>query len=586
LQVCCSWSSRQSSSDDGSSFSALSIHHPSPDLRALRYLVCQEKGRLMTTAVPRYLSAGSTDQGYVRANNEDRVYCDDVRGLFLVVDGMGGHEAGEHAAEIAVERVRIRLERQTGSVEQRLREAIALANNAIYETAQKNPEWAGMACVLTAAVIEDGQVTVGHVGDSRLYRIKRGVIEKMTHDHSPVGEREDRGELSEAEAMQHPRRNEVYRDVGSQERTPDAEDFIEIVQLPFEADSALLLCSDGLSDAVSSENILKNVEEYAGDRWATVRALISAANEIGKDNVSVIFVEGGEFAASFGRRSVRERSEIVPMDTAAGESTDRMIATEAVGQRSSHGQRAAYLIYGLLLGAVVTFLAQRYILEKTSGPARRSLMVNAGGTITAALEKARPGDSIAVGAGTYNEDVQLKEGVTLTAQRAHQAVIKGTVTADGIQYARLEGFKIRGGNIGIRIRDSDVILSRDDVGDGRGVGVEYSGNSRGAIFACFIHNNEGGGIAVANAAAPSIENNLIEANGTRPGSLRPGLVIRSTLQAMVVRNVFAGNGAEPVWLTAPDEGMIERNYFFVSGKQDERPKFRIVTRTSGEEGQQ
>src|SRR3954466_8520484 len=167
----------------------------------------------MQTAVPRYLYAASSDVGSVRPNNEDRVYCDEARGFFLVVDGMGGHEAGEQAAEIAVERIRIRLERQTGAVEQRLREAITLANNAIYQSAQEQPEWEGMACVLTAAVIEEGQVTVGHVGDSRLYRIKRGTIEKITRDHSPVGEQEDSGELTEREAMRHPRRNEVYRDV-------------------------------------------------------------------------------------------------------------------------------------------------------------------------------------------------------------------------------------------------------------------------------------------------------------------------------------------------------------------------------------
>jgi PPM family protein phosphatase len=553
-------------------------------------LVHQKKGRLMTTAVPRYLSAGSTDQGYVRANNEDRVYCDDVCGLFLVVDGMGGHEAGEHAAEIAVERVRSRLERQTDSVEQRLREAIALANNAIYEAAHKNPEWAGMACVLTAAVIEDGQITVGHVGDSRLYRIKRGVIEKMTHDHSPVGEREDRGELSEAEAMQHPRRNEVYRDVGSQERTPDAEDFIEILHMPFEADSAVLLCSDGLSDAVSSEKILRIIEENAGDRWTTVRALISAANEAGKDNVSAIFVEGEDFAASFGRRSARERSDIVSRDVSVGESTEPMSRTAALAQRPWHRRPAAYLAYGGLLGlavgAALTFLAQEYILERRVAPASRSFVVNGGATIAAALDQARPGDTVSVAPATYSETVQLKEGVTLTAQRAHEAVIEGSVMADGIQSARLEGFKIHGGDIGIRIRDSDVILSRDEISDGRAVGVEYSGNSRGAMFACFIHNNAGGGIAIVDAAAPVIENNLVESNGTRPGSLRPGLVIRSTFRPSVIRNIFAGNGAEAVWSATADETIIQRN-FFVSSKRDERPKFRIVTGANGagEEGQ-
>ena len=81
----------------------------------------------MTPAKPRFSSAAASDQGPVRSNNEDRVYTDDSRGIFLVVDGMGGHEAGEHAAAIAVERIRGRLERQTGTVEQRVREAIALA---------------------------------------------------------------------------------------------------------------------------------------------------------------------------------------------------------------------------------------------------------------------------------------------------------------------------------------------------------------------------------------------------------------------------------------------------------------------------
>jgi len=90
---------------------------------------------------------------------------------------------------------------------------------------------------------------------------------------------------------------------------------------------------------------------------------------------------------------------------------------------------------------------------------------------------------------------------------------------------------------------------------------------------------------VDDAAAPTIENNIIEKNGTLSGSLRPGLFIRSTLRPSVIRNVFAGNGAEPVWLAAPDQAITERNYIFVSGKTDERPKFRIVTRgNGGEEG--
>src|SRR3954463_10708022 len=178
--------------------------------------------------------AGLSDMGRVRKNNEDAWHADPDRGIYLVVDGIGGHAAGEKAAEIAVERVRARLERQTGAVEQRIREAITLANNEIYRAAAENPEWEGMACVLTLAVLENGSAVVGHVGDSRLYRMRAGEIRKITHDHSPVGEREDVGELSEADAMRHPRRNEVFRDVGSEEHAPDDADFIEVRRIPFE----------------------------------------------------------------------------------------------------------------------------------------------------------------------------------------------------------------------------------------------------------------------------------------------------------------------------------------------------------------
>ena len=135
--------------------------------------------------------AGASDPGRVRSNNEDAFHMDAERGIFLVVDGIGGQAAGEKAAEIAVGRVRARLERQTGTAEQRIREAIAMANNEILRAARANPEWEGMACVLTVAVLENGSAVVGHVGDSRLYQIRRGEIRKITHDHSPVGERED-----------------------------------------------------------------------------------------------------------------------------------------------------------------------------------------------------------------------------------------------------------------------------------------------------------------------------------------------------------------------------------------------------------
>src|ERR1051326_294826 len=422
----------------------------------------------MTPAVPRYLSAGSTDQGFHRDNNEDRVYCDDVRGFFLVVDGMGGHEAGEHAADIAVERIRARLERQTGAVEQRIREAITLANNAIFEKAQSHPEWKGMACVLTVAMIEDGQVTIGHVGDSRLYRIRRERgIEKITHDHSPVGEREDSGEITEADAMKHPRRNEVYRDVGSEEHTPDDPDFIEVRRIPFEPDSALLVCSDGLSDAISSKEILKIVEEHAGDRWTTVRNLIKAATEVGKDNVSAVLVEGEKFAAAFGKLPVRQakqpRQPIVT-DPQVGESTDPMRTVARAKHVPWYARGPAWLVYGVILGAALLYFGQKYLLLEQPPPGPQALFVKAPDTIGSTLDKAHPGDTVYVTPGTYTEAVHLKSGVDLVSQQVHEAIIEGIVTADGVPHGRFEGFQVHAvGDFGIRVHDSDVELARNEI---------------------------------------------------------------------------------------------------------------------------
>src|ERR1041385_2844967 len=240
--------------------------------------------------------AAGSDPGRVRSNNEDRVHCDSERGIYAVVDGVGGQAAGEKAAEVALAMIRNRLERQTGSAAERIREAITVANNEIVRLARGKPQWEGMACVLTVALLEGDTVYAGHVGDSRMYKIRAGRIEKITHDHSPVGEREDRGELSEPDAMRHPRRTEVYRGVGSEEHTPDDSDFIESIEISFEPDSALLLCSDGLSDQVTSAEILRIVAGDGVDPDAAVRKLISAANGAGgKDNVSVALVEGPGF---------------------------------------------------------------------------------------------------------------------------------------------------------------------------------------------------------------------------------------------------------------------------------------------------
>jgi len=118
----------------------------------------------------------------------------------------------------------------------------------------------------------------------------------VTSDHSPVGEKEDQGEITEQEAMVHPRRHEVFRNVGSMHREADDEQFIEIRSFPFRPAAALLLCSDGLSDVMTSSEINAVVERYDGDAQRVALELVDAANEAsGKDNVSVVFVAGPDF---------------------------------------------------------------------------------------------------------------------------------------------------------------------------------------------------------------------------------------------------------------------------------------------------
>jgi serine/threonine protein phosphatase PrpC len=283
------------------------------------------------------ICGAATDIGMVRDRNEDRYWMDPLRGAFLVVDGVGGQAAGERAAEVAVAAIRAAIgEPVAAPPVARVREAIAAANNRIYAEAQQDPRVAGMACVLTLALVEGEQVTVGHVGDSRLYLIGPGAIRKVTSDHSPVGELEDAGELSEEEAMVHPRRNEVFRDVGSSPRSAEEEDFIEVRQCELPGDTAMLLCSDGLSDHLSSHHIRAIAERYAGDAAQMACNLVNAANQAGgRDNITVVFVAGPAFRG----RSAATRP--------------RLGATRLRPRRRVWSGRVAFLSYGVLLGMLL-----------------------------------------------------------------------------------------------------------------------------------------------------------------------------------------------------------------------------------------
>jgi serine/threonine protein phosphatase PrpC len=548
--------------------------------------------------MPELHSYGLTDPGSVRGNNEDEIHFDDDRGIYFVIDGMGGHAAGEKAAQIAKDHLRGRLERATGTPEQRLREAITLANEAIFEAAEANPQWRGMACVLTAALVETGEVTVGHVGDSRLYRLTRSRVEKITRDHSPVGELEDRGELAEVEAMKHPRRNEVYRDVGSDHRDSDQAGFIEIYKFHLERDEALLLCSDGLTDALASTEILKIVRENAGDRVAAVRRLMDRAIEDGKDNISVVLVEGPLFAEKLAEKFAENRPK-----TARPGVVTRPLA------RPIWPRVALGAALGFLAGAGTLWIVEHVFPWPTPPPQQpaatqgpRRLVVDASqptsfASIGAALDEARPGDTVELAKGDYHEALRLKSGVTLHGGEAVLYPPPGgdpavAITAEGAGRAVLEDLKIRaaptadsstadnrgGWDRGVRTQAGELVLRNVEVSGALGPGIEAFGDAAVTIEKSSIHDNAGPGILVRDTAFATITANRIANNGRDGDVQSPGIEISSLSPCRIAGNQIAGNGAPAgIWQRlAPTKELLEQNTFGPDERKGRKKDVRVT----------
>ncbi|MEO6193143.1 MAG: protein phosphatase 2C domain-containing protein [Thermoanaerobaculia bacterium] len=530
---------------------------------------------MSAASLKRPLAAAGSDPGRERENNEDRVVCDPERGIYAVVDGVGGESGGEIAAQTAVEILQARLSRRTTDAARLIREAIALANKQIYDQAQANPALAGMACVLTVAVVDGDQATIGHVGDSRLYLLRPGEIKKITRDHSPVGSREDTGEISEAEAMSHPRRNEIFRDVGSAPHEPDEEGFIDITQIRFEPDAALLICSDGLSDLVASQAILSLVEENAANPKAAVQALIDAANQAGgKDNVSVVLVEGERFAAA-ATKSRREPAAASARPALRGAGVARR---GGGGSRLLGGflgawvSRPAVLFYGAILGAFAFAAFGQGLLRFLPGqrPAAPANVLRVGtgdggtATITEALAQAGPGQTVEVAPGIYREALQLRSGVALVSRVPRGALILPpagsgvpAVTAQGVEGARIAGFRIAGDaqaplQVGLRLADSAVEVDGVEISGAQTAAIDLAGADRSEIHHCYVRDNPGGGVLVEAGAAPRLLSNLIAGNGRAPGlPPHPGVEVRAGAQAELIENRFVGNGGG-VLLAAPE----------------------------------
>lgn len=239
---------------------------------------------------------GQTDIGRVRPGNEDDFVLqhiwDDNHILCLVADGLGGYEGGEVAAGTATATIKSHLlmDKNEGKLLDLLKQAVIAANNAIVAVKKERPELSEMGCVITAGIIdlETRQLSVVHVGDTRLYRISKDGMSKLTHDHSPVGYMEEKHMLTEEEAMAHPHRNVINRFLGEAPRMAEDPEFIDAAIFPISPGEILLFCSDGLHDMLTSAEIMGIV---SNDCKSTVRHLIDEANDKGgRDNITVIAV--------------------------------------------------------------------------------------------------------------------------------------------------------------------------------------------------------------------------------------------------------------------------------------------------------
>jgi PPM family protein phosphatase len=222
-----------------------------------------------------------TDTGRQRSANEDALF---IRSpIFVVADGMGGAQAGEVASKAAAEAFDRDL--PDAPPERLLRETIEAANSEIHRLAQADPSRAGMGTTITAAIVDAAseEVCIGHVGDSRAYRLRDGRLERLTRDHSLVEEMRRKGQITDAQAEDHPQRSIITRALGPE---PDVE--VDIQTVPAAPGDVFLLCSDGLTTMVDEERIAGLLSDASSMR-AAVRALVDEANRAGgRDNITAL----------------------------------------------------------------------------------------------------------------------------------------------------------------------------------------------------------------------------------------------------------------------------------------------------------
>jgi len=320
-----------------------------------------------------------------------------------------------------------------------------------------------------------------------------------------------------------------------------------VQRIVFEPDSALLLCSDGLSDQVTAADIRRIVERQAGDPDGAVRGLIEAANHAGgKDNVTAVLIEGDRFTAR------------------AGEGTNPA--------RTIRASRPAVFLYGLLVALALVWASRGWWQPAAVVIEPRVLTAGMGAqfaTIQEALAAARAGDTIEVRGGEYREMVRLKSDVTLRSRLPREAILRAppvgrgpAVSAEDVRGARMEGFRILADalmplTVGIVLVNSEVVIDDMEVA-GAGVGIEIRGAASPLLRGNAVHDCAGEGILISGLSAPWLSHNAILRNG------RAGVAAHDGARPALVGNVFEKNAVE----LPPEVNMdtVRQMNFFLDAK--------------------
>ena len=305
--------------------------------------------------------SGVSSMGRIRTNNEDAFYVnyiwDEDNILAIVADGLGGCEKGEVASNLAVETIVTYLTTyKNGDRLELLRQAVIAANNIIIEKQKELPDASNMSTVITVSIFDSVAhlVYMAHVGDTRLYQFthNEGLI-KLSHDHTLVGYKEEQGELTEFEAMSHPKRNEISKLLGATFVDVNSQNFVELNCFDFLSQSCYLLCSDGLYDLITSNEIGKILDSNANVAEKSKKLIEEANAAGGKDNITVVLIENHNQCDKKNTHNTASRQKKIENTN----STKQNIINR------KHLLCLLYFIIGIVIGVSIYFIVDKMYIK-------------------------------------------------------------------------------------------------------------------------------------------------------------------------------------------------------------------------------